>query len=50
MVVSESGLFTHDDLKMLSETCGINSFLIGESLMRQEDVTKATKKLLFNDF
>ncbi|MBT6032941.1 MAG: indole-3-glycerol-phosphate synthase, partial [Kordiimonadaceae bacterium] len=50
MVVSESGLFTHDDLKMLNETCGINSFLIGESLMRQGDVTKATRKLLNNDF
>ena len=45
-LVSESGIFTYDDLKMLNETCGINSFLIGESLMRQEDVELATKKLL----
>lgn len=49
MIISESGLFTYDDLKMLKEECGINSFLIGESLMRQPDVTKATKKLLFNE-
>jgi len=48
-LVSESGLFTHDDLKMVNEACGINSFLIGEALMRQEDVAKATQKLLNND-
>lgn len=47
-LVSESGLFTHDDLIMIREKCGINSFLIGESLMRQQDVEKATRKLLFN--
>lgn len=49
MIISESGLFIYDDLKMLNETCGINSFLIGEALMRQDDVEKATKKMLFND-
>ena len=48
-LVSESGLFTHDDLVMVNETCGINTFLIGESLMRQDDVELATKKLLYND-
>ena len=49
MLVSESGLFTYDDLRMVNETCGINSFLIGEALMRQNDVTKATQKMLLND-
>ncbi|MCP5380980.1 MAG: indole-3-glycerol phosphate synthase TrpC [Kordiimonadaceae bacterium] len=48
-LVSESGLFTHDDLIMIREKCGINNFLIGESLMRQQDVEKATRKLLFNE-
>lgn len=45
-LVSESGIFTYDDLKMLQDACGINSFLIGESLMRQADVEQATKALL----
>ena len=45
-LVSESGLFTHDDLRMVKETCGINNFLIGEALMRQENICEATKRLL----
>ncbi|MCK5425472.1 MAG: hypothetical protein KAI89_08870, partial [Emcibacter sp.] len=46
MLVSESGIFTHEDLHMLQDKCGINSFLIGESLMRQQDVATATRKLI----
>jgi len=46
LLVSESGLFSQDDLKMLKETAGINTFLIGESLMRQADVSAATKEIL----
>lgn len=46
ILVSESGLFSHDHLRMLNEKAGINSFLIGESLMRQADVTTATKEIL----
>ncbi len=49
LLISESGLFCYDDLKMLHQKCDINSFLIGEALMRQADVTKATRKMLFND-
>jgi indole-3-glycerol phosphate synthase len=45
MVVGESGLFTPQDLARLSKV-GVNAFLIGESLMRQADVTAATKAIL----
>ena len=45
MVVGESGIYTHDELIDLSHS-GINCFLVGESLMRQPDVTIATQKLL----
>ncbi|PWK62815.1 indole-3-glycerol phosphate synthase TrpC [Roseicyclus mahoneyensis] len=45
MVISESGLFTPDDLARMAEA-GARSFLIGESLMRQDDVTTATRAIL----
>jgi indole-3-glycerol phosphate synthase len=45
MVVGESGLFTPSDLDRLSRV-GVNSFLIGESLMRQADVASATRAIL----
>jgi indole-3-glycerol phosphate synthase len=45
VVVGESGLHAPADLARLSNV-GINTFLIGESLMRQPDVTEATKNLL----
>ncbi|TKW67988.1 MAG: indole-3-glycerol phosphate synthase TrpC [Paracoccus denitrificans] len=44
-LVSESGLFTHADLARVARA-GARRFLIGESLMRQSDVTAATKELL----
>jgi indole-3-glycerol phosphate synthase len=45
MIVGESGLFTPADLARLSRA-GVNTFLIGESLMRQQDVTAATRTIL----
>lgn len=45
MVVGESGLFTPADLARLARI-NVNAFLIGESLMRQQDVTAATRTIL----
>ncbi len=45
MVVGESALSTPEDLATLSRA-GVNTFLIGESLMRQNDVAQATRTLL----
>lgn len=44
-VVCESGLFTPADLAAMMQV-GARRFLIGESLMRQDDVTTATRDLL----
>jgi indole-3-glycerol phosphate synthase len=43
--VAESGIAAAADLARLSR-CGINAFLIGESLMRQRDVEAATRAIL----
>ena len=45
LIVSESGLSTANDLADLARY-GARAFLVGESLMRQEDVAAATRALL----
>ncbi|WP_071673371.1 indole-3-glycerol phosphate synthase TrpC [Nioella nitratireducens] len=47
LIVSESGLNTPEDLAEIARY-GARSFLIGESLMRQDDVENATRTLLAN--
>lgn len=45
IVISESGIFSHDDLERLSRV-GVRTSLVGECLMRQENVELATRQLL----
>lgn len=43
-LIAESGIFTKEDILRLAED-GAQGYLIGESLMRQDDVARATKAL-----
>jgi indole-3-glycerol phosphate synthase len=44
-LVSESGIGTHDDVRQLEEA-GVDAILVGESLMRADDIGEAVERLL----
>ncbi|WP_342153904.1 indole-3-glycerol phosphate synthase TrpC [Methylorubrum sp. SB2] len=48
IAVAESGIGSHADVRRLRQH-GLDTILVGESLMRQADVTAATRALLFGD-
>ncbi|GAB6842779.1 indole-3-glycerol phosphate synthase [Methylorubrum rhodinum] len=48
IAVAESGIGSHADVRRL-RAHGLDTILVGESLMRQADVTAATRALLFGD-
>jgi indole-3-glycerol phosphate synthase len=48
IIVSESGIGSHADIERLAEA-NVRTFLVGESLMRQADVTRAAQALLFGE-
>ena len=45
IAISESGIRTHADCQRIARA-GVRNFLVGESLMRETDVERATKMLL----
>ena len=48
IIVAESGIYEHEQLEELSKI-GVDAFLVGESLMRQEDEEAALKKLKYGN-
>ncbi len=45
MIVSESGLYTHADLSLVGEA-GTHAVLIGESLIKEQDIEQAVRRLM----
>jgi indole-3-glycerol phosphate synthase len=46
LLVTESGIRTVDDVKRMQDS-GINTFLVGEAFMREEDPGRALKRMFF---
>jgi len=44
-MVSESGIFTNDEVKLMAKN-NVDAILVGESLMRADDIGQAVKALL----
>ncbi|AMP90459.1 indole-3-glycerol phosphate synthase TrpC [Legionella pneumophila] len=47
IIITESGINTREDIKLM-QSHGINAFLIGESLMRADNIGKALQELMHN--
>jgi indole-3-glycerol phosphate synthase len=47
-IVSESGLYTNADLSLMAEA-GTNAVIVGESLMKQQDIEQAVRCLITGD-
>ncbi|MDP4982073.1 bifunctional indole-3-glycerol-phosphate synthase TrpC/phosphoribosylanthranilate isomerase TrpF [Pseudoalteromonas tunicata] len=47
VVISESGIYTHDDVKRLRGLC--NGFLVGSSLMAEANIDLACRRLIYGD-
>lgn len=45
LIVGESGIRNHDDIQRLQKA-GVKGVLVGESLMREDDIAGATRRLL----
>jgi indole-3-glycerol phosphate synthase len=45
IIVSESGLYTHADLSLVSEA-GTHAVLVGESLIKEQDIEQAVRRLM----
>ena len=45
--ITESGIFNHEDIKLMNEN-HINTFLVGEAFMRQDEPGEALKELFYN--
>ncbi|WP_283710798.1 bifunctional indole-3-glycerol-phosphate synthase TrpC/phosphoribosylanthranilate isomerase TrpF [Pseudoalteromonas prydzensis] len=47
VVISESGIYTHQDVKRLAPLC--NGFLIGSSLMAERDLERACRRVILGE-